>query len=69
MSASNDRTTVDLANILPPVARNKAPTSASLAQVEPFNEAVRHAFHLILDARKNESRERITASEKQRAIR
>ena len=69
MSASNDRATVDLANALPPAAGNEAPTSASLAQVEPFNEAVRHAFHLMLDARKNESRERMTASEKERGIR
>lgn len=61
--------TVDLVNALPPAAENEALTSASLAQVEPFNEAVRHAFHLMLNARKNESRERMTASEKERGIR
>ena len=69
ISASNNRAAVDLANALPPAAGNKAPTSASLAQVEPFNEAVRYVFHLMLNARKNESRERITASKKERAIR
>ena len=69
MSASNERATVDLANALPPAAGNKALTSASLAQVKPFNEAVRYAFYLILDARKNKSRERMTASEKKRGIR
>ena len=55
MSVSNDRATVDLANVLPPVARNEASTSASLAQVELFNEAVRYAFYLMLDTRKDES--------------
>ena len=69
MSVSNERATVDLANVLPPAAGNEAPTSASLAQVEPFNKAVRYAFYLILDTRKNESRERMTASEKERGIR
>ena len=54
---------------LPAAADNEAPTSSSVAQIEPFNEQVRDAFLHMLDARKDESRERMTASDKHRAIR
>lgn len=69
MSAFNTQATVNLANALPPSVGNEAPTSSSLAQVQPFNDASRTAFYMMLDARKGTSRERMTASEKYRAIR
>ena len=53
----------------PPAAENKALTSSSVAQIESFNEQVRDAFLHMLNARKDESRERMTASDKHRAIR
>ena len=69
MSANNDQSTVDLANALPPAPGNEAPISSSLAQVEPFNEAARHAFYLMLETRRTDSRERMSVTEKHRAIR
>ena len=48
---------------------NEASTSSFVAQIESFNEQVRDAFLHMLDARKDESRERMTASDKHRAIR
>lgn len=69
MSASNTQATMNLANALPPSVGNKAPTSSSLAQIQPFNDASRTAFYMMLDARKRDSRKRITTSEKYRTIR
>lgn len=54
---------------LPPAAENKALTSSFVAQIELLNEQVRDAFLHMLNARKNESRECITASHKHRVIR
>ncbi len=45
---------------------NEAP---SIAQVNPFNSAARDAFYLMLDSRKDESRERMTAPNKHKYIR
>ena len=53
-----------LANTLPPHPGNKAPTSSSLAQVEPFNAAAREAFLLFLESRRDIARERTTTVEK-----
>ena len=77
MSTSHTQSNVDIAQAMPPSIRsdvgNDAPTNnvvtfSTVTQVEPFNEQVRDAFHHMLDARKDESRERMTASEKRRAI-
>lgn len=58
----------DLAGALPPLG-NEAPTGSSLAQVEPFNQQAREALHLMLDGRKDHSRERTTITEKHKYIR
>ena len=52
-------------SLLPKVG-NAVPTSSSVAQVEPFNFQARQAFRLMLDSRKNQARERITSSERQK---
>lgn len=59
---------VQLANALPPQVGNEAPTSSSLAQVQPFNTQARQAFHIMLEGRKNQARERVTAFEKHKYI-
>ena len=51
---------MDPSNALAP----QASILSSSIQVEVFNSAARDAFHLMLDARKHESRERMTAAEK-----
>ena len=68
-SDSHAQTVTNLANALPPRAENEAPISSSLAQIQPFNTQARQAFHLMLDSRKNQSRERVTNSEKYQFIR
>lgn len=70
MSASYAQATINSTQRLASsTVGNEVPTTSSHVQIEPFNTAARHAFYLMLDARKDESRERMTASEKQRAIR
>ena len=58
----------DSAHASLPQAVSQPPTSSSLAQVEPFNSQTRQAFQLMLESRKNQARERITAFEKQKYI-
>ena len=57
-------TATRIAQALPPHAGNEAPTSSSLAQVEPFNSGAHEAFTLYLENRRPMARERVTASEK-----
>ena len=64
MSTSRAQATAELANALPSQVGNEAPTSSSLAQVEPFNFKTRQAFYLMLDSRKELSCERVTPSQK-----
>ena len=69
MSQANTQSArAQLANALPSQVGHEAPTSSSLAQVNPFNSSEREAFYLYLDTRKDQARERITASEKRRYV-
>ena len=62
------QSTTQMAQVLSSQADNEALTSSSLAHVEPFNSQARQAFYLMLNSRKNQARERITASHKHKYI-
>lgn len=66
--ANTQSARVQLANAVPSQVGHEAPTSSSLAQVNPFNSSAREAFYLYLDTRKDQARERITTSEKRRYV-
>lgn len=58
-----------LASPLPPQEQDDASTSTSSTQVEPFNAVARQAFYIMLEGRRDQARERVTASEKLKYIR
>lgn len=53
-----------LVNALSPQVGNEALISSFLAQVESFNSEARLVFFIMLEGRKNQARERITALER-----
>ena len=68
MSDSTAAFVTQLATALPPHPGNEAPTSSSLAQVEPFNASAREAFIPYLESRRDTARERTTVTEKREYI-